>query len=558
MAVKSKIAGSMLADLMDAPPLIRNAWLLELDPADFLAVTGAAADLLGTPFGLWQDDFRGFVEIGLGESLWPKQDEIGRSLVENERTAVPYFPDAGKSHLAARAVAWFVCVWPAGTAKAITTASRWRQVKFQLWPHIRAIHARAKLPGICLQTEWQMGPLKYPAAYGLSPDDYDETAFSGIHDPHVLAVVDEAGGLSPTLGQSLESLMSGEHARLLLIGNPPIDETGSPWFEERCSKPTYNVIRLPASATPNFTGQATPLCRVHPDMEPHPISQHLVSKRWVESIRSDYGEDDPYYIARVEAEFPKDVTGKAIPRTWLEAAAGLDRGAGEPPPTPAKSRWVRLGVDVAADGGDELAIARADGYVLRVVKTSRGAANAEPHDVAGMILEQIEEAEVVRRELGSKRPVRVKIDAIGVGWGIAGILKAWRTEGRHRAEIVPVSVGKACRTTEGSEKFANQRAEMWWNGRLLSTARRNEAGEKIDPTWRLDVTDAEVKQLAGPKYGRTSDGRIKIETKDDMKKRGIQSPDRGEAILLAVYEPSGSGRGRVASTDARLPEPPAG
>lgn len=557
MAVKSKIAGSMIADLLDAPPVVRNAWILELDPADFLELTATAADLLGSPFGLWQDDFRGFVEIGLGESLWAKQNEIGISLVENERTAVPSCHDAGKSHLAARAVAWWVCVWPAGTARAITTASRWRQVRNQLWPHIRAIHARARLPGICLQTEWQMGELKYPAAYGLSPDDYDETAFSGIHDPHVLAVVDEAGGLSPTLGQSLESLMSGEHARLLLIGNPPIDETGSPWFEERCAKPTYHVIRLPARATPNFTGFPTPICRVHPDMPEHPISQHLVSKRWVAGIAADYGEEDPYYVARVDAEFPKDVTGKAIPRTWLEAAAGLDRGQDEGPPVPVKSRWVRLGVDVAADGGDELAIARADGYTLRVVKTSRGAANAEPHDVAGMILEQIEEAEVVRRELGSKRPVRVKVDAIGVGWGIAGILQLWRTEGRHKAEIVKVSVGKSPTTTEGMEKFANQRAEMWWTGRILSTARRDEQDRKIDPTWRLDVTDTEVKQLAAPKYGRTSDGRIKIETKDDMKKRGVGSPDRAEAILLAVYEPTGGGRGRIAQTDARLPNAPA-
>lgn len=535
----------MLASLLDMPPPMRNAFLIEMPPQEYAAVTGAAHDLLGTPFGLWADDYKGFVELGLGDSLYDVQYDIGQSVCDNERTAVPSAHGTGKTHGASRIVAWFVCVHPPGTAKVITTATKWSQVELQLWPHIRAIHERANLPGRCLLTRWLVGDLDYPAAYGLSPDDRDETGFSGIHDPHVLAVVDEAGGLSPILGESLNSILSGEHGRLLLIGNPPIDETGTTFFEDQCNKASYNVIRIPASVTPNFTEKPTPLCAIHPEMDAHPISQHLVQRKWVEMVREDYGEDDPYYIARVMAEFPKDLESKVIPRTWLEESKTNTE--------PDHSSWVRLGVDIASDGGDEFVIARAEGFTIKVVHNVRGSANANALDVAGVILEHIEQAEDVRRTLGSDRPVRVKIDADGIGWGVKDTLLAWKSEGRHKAQIIAVRSGQKCETKTGQEQFANKRAEMWWNGRLLSQPRKDDAGEVSPPVWKLDVTDTEVRQLGAPKRKTTSDGRRLTEKKEDMRKRGVQSPDRADAILLAVYEPAGSGRGRLSLPSGRVP-----
>jgi hypothetical protein len=64
-----------------------------------------------------------------------------------------------------------------------------------------------------------------------------------------------------------------------------------------------------------------------------------------------------------------------------------------------------------------------------------------------------------------------------------------------------------------------------------------------------------VAQLAGPMYDITSAGLIKIESKDDMRRRGLQSPDEAEAILLAIYPGVSAGRA-VASAQAmtaRLP-----
>jgi hypothetical protein len=65
---------------------------------------------------------------------------------------------------------------------------------------------------------------------------------------------------------------------------------------------------------------------------------------------------------------------------------------------------------------------------------------------------------------GSSQIVIVKVDAIGLGWGVVGLLEAWGREGLHGARIVGVNVAE--RALDPG-RFRNQRAEMWWNGRQL-------------------------------------------------------------------------------------------
>jgi len=55
--------------------------------------------------------------------------------------------------------------------------------------------------------------------------------------------------------------------------------------------------------------------------------------------------------------------------------------------------------------------------------------------------------------------------------------------------------------------------------------------------FRSDVEHTTAAQLSAPSYRSNSGGRIQIESKDDMRKRGIGSPDRAEALLLAIFEP---------------------
>lgn len=164
----------------------------------------------------------------------------------------------GKSHLAAHAIAWWISVHPPGTAIAVSTASTFRQVRNIMWAQVRKVHTAHDLPGEILTTEWKMDGTV--VAYGFSPSANDEAAVQGIHAPHLLIVVDEAGGLSDTIGTALEALMAGGHTRLLVLGNPPTDQEQT-WFERIYNSPIYNVIPIAAHDTPNFTGEKTGMCK---------------------------------------------------------------------------------------------------------------------------------------------------------------------------------------------------------------------------------------------------------------------------------------------------------
>ena len=499
----------------------RKAFFAGLSPEERAAVANLLEYIASNPWARFQSDPVGFVQEGLGETLWSKQIEILQSIRDNKRTAVPACHAPGKSHLAARAVAWWICAHEPHTTMVVTTATTFRQVRNILWREVRRLAARHNMVGEVLTTEWKIDGTV--VAFGFAPQAHDETAVQGIHAPNLLVVVDEAGGVSETIGNALEALMTGDNTRLLLLGNPPTDNEDS-WFERACNSPLYNVIPIPAYATPAYTGEEVGQCQTCPrTVPPHPITKHLVDRQWVDDVISELGEDSPFVIARVKAEFPRVTGNKVLPITWLEEAEKNDN--------PVESDAIRLGVDVAADGGDEFAIARADGFKVRILHSSAGAVNQNAVDVAGKVLEFILEAE---KDLGrDKKQVQVKIDTIGVGWGVVSILQKWAQEGRCRANIVAVNVAERARE---AGKFKNQRAEMWWNARTLV-----QPDKQGTVTVRLNVDRRTLTQLAGPTYYSDSSGRIVIESKADMKKRGVSSPDRGEAVLLALYDPPRGG-----------------
>jgi hypothetical protein len=279
---------------------------------------------------------------------------------------------------------------------------------------------------------------------------------------------------------------------------------------------------LPISAfdTPNFTGEATGQCRsCPPHVEAHDVATHLVDQTWVDDVISEFGEDSPFVEARVHARFPQTGTGKVIPYHWAELATQNEEML--------ESAVIRLGVDIASDGGDEFVIAKADGYVASIIHRSSGKVNANAVDVAGVVIAEIEKAVAIHKDRGLSDLVRVKIDTIGVGWGVVSLLDRWVKERGLRAVVIGVNVAEK---PKDQTKFKNQRAEMWWNARNLLQPRDDRQ------ELRLDVDRQVLAQLAGPTYKSDSSGRIQIEAKADMKRRGVHSPDRAEAILLAVYE----------------------
>ncbi|NBR55391.1 MAG: hypothetical protein EBT82_05480, partial [Micrococcales bacterium] len=462
----ASLEARIVAFLRDATPLRRREWLANLTYEERAAVAVIVQRIAEDPWSQYRGDPVGFVERGLCETIWSKQREILESVRDNKRTAVPACHAPGKSHLAARIVAYWTMTNPLGTSQVVTTATTFRQVRNILWSHIRTLHSRHNLDGDCLTTEWKRDASV--VAFGFAPAQYNETALQGIHAPNLLIVVDEAGGISDTIGNALEALMTGENTRLLLLGNPPTDTTNS-WFERACRSNLYNTIRISAYDTPNFTGEPTGTCTTcPPTVKKHAIATHLVDKQWVDDIIHELGDNSPFAQARIHANFVENTTNRIIPASWIDEATRNTN--------PAHSNDIKLGVDIASDGGDEFVIARIDGYTARIIHTSSGDANANAVTVAQTILKHIHDAEATlhnnryghheqwspdhpqrsphqheqqvnttqtpdeqqvntrgggsllgRAKGGLPGMVSVKVDAIGLGWGVvvAMLVHAW-------------------------------------------------------------------------------------------------------------------------------------
>lgn len=592
--VVSKEARSAAYTLLDADADVRLQIMRGMAARDLQHVLLEGRRELGTPYCFWADSPYGFVQDVIGETMWGLQRHIMDAIATDgvKRLAVPAGFGVGKTTLAGRMVAWAGAVNAVGTMKIVTTATRMRQVRSQLWPHIKTAVAKGGLPGRTDTVQWiaedQYGN-DVQIAYGFSAGPYDEAAMQGVHGtPKLLIVVDEAGGIAPLIGKGTNNLLTGD-AKLLAIGNPAMNDPGS-WFETLVNRgedpddPSTLSIRISTLDSPALTGEDTPICRLCvPNLDGHTISQgvgglsHMPDRDWLHTTFEDYAvpiargtplqqivalADDPdadlpaYVIAKVFARFPKDAGNKIIPASWVQGGLEADEPEGDgfvrlcdlgldgetDPHVVKRGAWVRLGVDVAADGGDEFAIARVVGDMAEVRHHSSGKSNADSMVVSERVLAEIDQAQRLADTLGTKARIRVKVDTIGVGWGVVGTLKRWADTGRHQADIVPVNVAERVEREDEAATMRpmNKRAEMWLAGRSLLQPDPSTGFGRL----RLRVDQRTAAQLSVPNQLTTAHGLVQVEGKASIRQRGGHSPDRAESLLLAVYEPVGVHTGR--------------
>jgi hypothetical protein len=427
----------------------------------------------------------------LDEYLWSTQQRIAQSLVDNRQTAVQSCHGIGKSFLAARLICWWLEVHSQDETFVVSTAPTHDQVKGVLWNEIGSAHRKGELMGRVNMTEWLVG--NQLLGFGRSPKNAH--SFQGHHAKYLLVVLDEACGLPFDIWDAGSSLASNDTSRILAVGNPT-DPTSH--FRQVCGPGSgWNVIRVSAFETPNFTGEEVP----------EHVSEVLIGPLYVESQRNPVngGEGSPMWSARILGEFPLETDNGVVRYSTVIKCQEKDRIWPEDELLP-----VELGVDVGA-GGDMSVIMLRVGRVAHLVKAWK---TPEQTDLIGAVVNAINFFGVTR----------VKVDETGVGVGVVSSLREKRAQGIHKAEIVGVMVGTRSRSPK---RFTQLRDQLWWEiGRVLS-----ESGY-----WDLSLLpDSTISQLVAPTFEYTSSGQIKVEKKDEMKKRIRRSPDEADALLLAFY-----------------------
>lgn len=407
-------------------------------------------------------------------------------MVRHRRVAVKSGNGLGKGFCAAVTLLWFLHTHR-DAAIALSTAPTFRQVRHILWRQVHRLfrpHAEL-LGGKMLDTRWEIADDRY--AMGLSAENADQ--FQGFHSPNMLIVVDEAEGVSDEIYEAIEAVMTSADPLLLLIGNPTT-VTGAfrrAFYQERH---LYHNITISALDSPNVKAGRS-------------VVPGLTSARWVEERRETWGEDNPIYRARVLGEFPDQAEDTLIGLTDVEEAACrwtavVPSGANE------SGEDVILAVDVARFGSDRSVILRRQGGRVMEIQTFR---NMDTMRLAGWVAAAIRDTS----------PERVCIDEIGVGAGVVDRLK----EQGH-----PVKGINVARRAGQDGLFANLRAEGYWRLRELFAA----CEIAIPNDHQL------MGELAALRYSYDSQGRIQMESKEGMRQRGLPSPDKADALMLAFLE----------------------
>lgn len=434
----------------------------------------------------------GWARDKAGLDLWSKQRDIANSVVANRRTAVKSGHGIGKTLTAAVLAAWWNDVHPIGESIVVSTAPSHKQVHIALWAEIAKIHHAAGLPGTILQNdEWKAADGTV-VAMGRKPADHDEQGFQGIHRRYVLVILDEAGGIPKSLWTGAEAITTNADARILAIGNPDDPNTD---FGKVCKPGSgWSVLGMSVLDSPNFTGEQVPAG----------LAPMLPTPEWVEHARVSQGEESPWFVSRVLGEFPELGSDSLISPRLIAAAQERELD-----PTGLQA----LGVDVARFGSDRTVVGHRQGPVYRRVGSYARQATTE---TTGRVIAH-------SRDLDGDFEIRV--DGVGVGGGVVDQLAeaGW--------PVVDMQAGSAA---ADPERFANARAEWFWGLR-----ERFEQGD-ID----LDPDDDDLAaQLGAIKFKYTSRGQVQIESKDDMRKRGMPSPDDADTLMLAMaWVPPDAGR----------------
>lgn len=431
----------------------------------------------------------------LGKTLWSKQREIAESLIVNSHTAVVSCNGAGKSGLAGIVAVWWVAVHEPEDVAVICSAPTYIQIARVLFREIQdnfklAAQHGQRLPGYITQSqEWKLDDGTV-MVWGRRPADKDiVSAFQGIHRRYVLVVLDEAGGIPEDLYTATEAVTNTEGARVLAIGNP--DSRGTPFHRIFREDPTWNKIKISAFDTPNFTGEEVP-------EELRPL---LIQKAWVERQKISWGEESARYKSKILAEFPDEADNTFFSQAAIDTAIDTEFADDS-------EKDAVLGVDLARFGEDDsvVYINRA-GRCRKLDSWSKATA--------------IESANRVHRMALDHAVSEIRVDAAGLGGPVVDML-ANLANGKY---LVVSMIGSAA---------SNDRTR-WLNARAQNYDGLREA--MIDAKLDIDPDDKILlEELLMIHYKFSAKGAIQIESKDDMRSRGVKSPDSLDALVYATAD----------------------
>jgi hypothetical protein len=477
--------------------------------------TGAASEAssarLSDRLGLYRFDPLAFVQEAFpwgrpgsalagesGPEPWQCEvrQQLGRGLQARDkspdeavRLAVASGHGIGKSALVAWIILWALSTVP--DTRGIVTANTEGQLRTKTWPELAKWHA------LSINKSWftytatalhsaRPGRDRTWRVDAITWSENNTEAIAGLHNKgrRAFALFDEASSIADGVWETIEGALT---------------DAGTDLFWLAFGNPTRTTGRFREC----FAGG-----RFAHRWQPQQIDSRSVSmtnKAQIATWVHDYGEDSDFVRIRVKGEFPRAGTMQFIDSERVQHA--VER---ELPP-----EWnapLVMGVDIARQGGDQTVIRFRRGLDARSIPPVKFRI-PDLMVVAGRVMEQV----------NSHSPDAVFVDGTGIGWGVVDRLSQLGC-----STVRGVDFGARADRTDGVDamvRYANKRAEMW--GYMKEWCKAGCLPDDRD--LRADLTAVD--------YGYDASDAILLEKKDDMRRRGLASPDDGDALALTFAWP---------------------
>lgn len=437
------------------------------------------------------------------DGLTPYQLDIMKTLVEKRRICVRGPHGLGKSAVSALTILWFALTSDAAGVdwKCVYTAGAWRQIIQYLSPEIRKWAARlrwdlvrdrpfhsSELLNLSLR-------LTHGSAFGAACSN--PALIEGAHADRLLFLYDESKSIPAGTFDACEGAFSGtgeSYAMALSTPGPPAGRF-------------YDIQSHKAGYEDWFVRHVT---------VQEAIAAKRISEKWMEDRKRQWGETSALFQNRVLGEFHAGEEDSVIPLSWAEAAVERwhewnDTGRVDP------GKPHTVGIDVARSGADKTVFAIRWGHVVTEL---RSFALADTMTTAGRAAGILE----------NDPTMTGIVDVIGVG---AGVYDRLREQGL-RVQAFNAAGKTSRKDSTGELGFLNIRAAAWQNLR-----------EMLDPSAGAELClpddDELLGDLVSPKMMEPmSGGKLKLESKDDIKERIGRSTDRGDAVVMACFTERGT------------------
>lgn len=425
------------------------------------------------------------------------QKDALKDLAESPKVSIRSGQGVGKTGMEAIALLWFLCCFP--YPRIVATAPTKQQLHDVLWSEVSKWQSRSPLLSEILKWTktyvYMKGNEKRWFAVARTATKPEN--MQGFHEDNMLFIVDEASGVADPIMEAVLGTLSGKNNKLLLCGNPT--KTMGAFYDSHHSDRAMYKRHVVSS-----------------------LDSDRTNKDNIESLVKKYGWDSNVVRVRVRGEFPKQEDDVFIGSERIDKRSSkayeLPEGKGMP--------QVIMGVDVARFGDDETVLFRNFKGHLSLAKKRRG------QDLMSTVGDIVREYKrILEENPGYYGKIYVNIDDTGLGGGVTDRLKEVKKEQKlKRLRVIPINIAERIETDtkagkEAADHYNDLTTHMWAVLRDLL-----ESGDIV-----IDDDPETFAQVAVRKYTVASNGKLQIEPKKEMKKRGLDSPDRADALTLACY-----------------------